>query len=403
MTLALAPDLIETPHVLPLPGVPLSPRKAKLRGEIVGRLGNLVADFENPETLKHWNIGLYEQFRPRNSWQDWLVQQAALSMMRINRSDRIERRLRDLQALRAIDCWDLDQTQAAHALGANLAADPKRTVAALWCTPAGCDWMIGKWEALAATPAVDWTEAQAALAQQLNPAPVEHHQTPGYARMWITNLGVMRDRLRTADDSFRGLVETDLSPEPSTMLVKLRRYTRSLHRQLQWFIAQLRIEPPKHNADLRFHPDYAEIMAQSAAEDAARVAELHVTARTNPLQDHEETARTNPMQDHDRITRTNPLQDREETARTNPLQVHEELVRTNPLQDHDPIARTNPLQDHDPIARTNPLQDREETARTNPLPDHDRIARTNPLPDHEETARTNPLPDHDRIARTNPL
>ncbi len=341
MTLTLSPAPLEAPHVLPLPGVPLSPKKAKLRAELVGRLENVVADYENPETLQHWNIGTYDEFRPRNSWQDWLVQQAALYMMRINRSERIERRLRDIQALRAIDCWEVDQAQAAHALGANLAADPQATVAALWCTPAGCEWMIERWEGLEATPAVDWTEAQQALAQQLSPAPVAHHRTPGYARMWIVNLQVMRDRLRTADDSFRGLAEADLSPEPSTMLTTARRYTRALHRQLRWFVKQLRTEPPKREASFRFHPDHDRLAAEFAAEEAARIA-----------------ARTNPLSEQPDFARTNPLLDRDETARTNPSSEQTDCARTNPSSDHAIDARTNPLLEYDEMARTNPLSTR---------------------------------------------
>ncbi len=303
----LAPDLMETPHLLPIPGVPLAPKKAKLRAELIGRLENQVADFENAETLLHWNTGLYHQFRPQNSWQDWLCQQAALYMMRINRSERIERRLRDIQALRAIDCWEMDQTQAAHALGSNLAVDPSRTVAALWCTPAGCDWMIEKWEHLAAIPAQDWTEAQGTLAQQLCPAPAEHHQTPGYARMRILNLEVKRDRLRVADESFRTLVESDLSPEPSTMLAKLRRYTRWLHRQLKWFVAELRTEPPKRQPDFRFHPDRDRLIAEAAADDEARLAGTHAADQTNPLPADTESDQTNPLHDQAENDRTNPF------------------------------------------------------------------------------------------------
>ncbi len=304
MNLAPAPvpasDAIEAPHVLPIPGVPLSPKKARLRAELIGRLENQVADWEDAETLMHWNIGTYDEFRPRNSWQDWLCQQAALYMMRINRSERIERRLRDIQALRAIDCWEVDQAQAAHALGANLAADPLRTVATLWCTPAGCDWMIERWEHLAATPAVDWTEAQQALAQQLCPAAVEHYQTPGYARMRILNLEVKRDRLRAADDSVRHLTESDLSPEPSTLLASIRRYTRALHRQLRWFIKQLRIEPPKRHHDFRFHPDRDRLTAEAEAEETARLAEH---AAPSPDPDEDQTSPTSPCSTD---SRTNP-------------------------------------------------------------------------------------------------
>ena len=288
MTVAFAPDQIQAPHVLSIPGVPPSTRQATLRAEILGRLAGTVASFEDPETLLHWNTGLYHEFRPRNSWHQWLTQQAALYMMRIDRADRIERRLRDIQALRAIDCWEADQEQAAHALGANLAADPARTVAALWCTPAGCQWMIEKWATLAETPADAWDAAQAALAQQLCPASPDHHRTPGYARMRILNLEVMRDRLRAADESCRHLVESDLGPEPSTMLANLRRYTRALHRQLRWFLAQLRLEPPKREPLFRFHPDHDRLTAD-AADEAAPTA-----GHANPASGPAAADRTDP-------------------------------------------------------------------------------------------------------------
>ena len=258
MVIASSQSLAEPSDVLPIPGVPLAPKQAALRAEIIGRFLNLGDNMEDAASMQFWNEGVYSEFRPRNSWHDWLTQQVSIYMMRINRAERSERRLRDLQALRAIDCWHVDQTSAAALLGAELASDPKRVVGELWCTPAGCDWMIDRWEGLASTPAADWSEPQRELARQLCPAAPHHYLTPGYARMRIQNLAVTRDRLRASDEALQTLTQSDLGPAPSRQLAELRRYTRYLQRQLKWYVTQLRTEPPKREPNPRYYPTFVE-------------------------------------------------------------------------------------------------------------------------------------------------
>ncbi len=308
MVLAAATPLIDSPHVLPLPGVPRSPKLALERAQILSRIEQSTFQVEDAETMQICSVGTFHAFKPQNAWYEWLSHRVAIQMIRIDRAERIERRLRDLQALRAIDCWELDQVRAAEALGADLALDPQRVVAELWCTPAGCNWMIEKWESLAATPADDWTEAQVELAHQIDPTTAHFYQTPGYVRMRILNLEVMRDRLKAADESLRKLTESDLSPVPSKLLAEVRKYARSLHRQMKWYVTQLRIEPPNRNQNLNHFPNF---VPNDIRPEPTAPSEATADDRTNPSSD--------PMDSQ--IDRTNPISDPilSETDRTNPI------------------------------------------------------------------------------------
>ncbi len=333
MQLSSASVITDTADVLAIPGVPRSPKIAQERAEILGRLESVGFVAEDAETMQVCSVGTFHAFKPQNGWYEWLTHRVALHMMRIDRAERIERRLRDLQALRAIDCWELDQVQAAAELGADLASDPQRVVAELWCTAAGCNWMIEKWESLAAVPATEWTAAQLELAQRIDPMPVHFYATPGYAQMRILNLVVKRDRLKASDEALGRLTQSDLSPAPSRLLAEARKYTRWLHRQLRWYVTQLRIEPPKRVENLKYYPTFFTPAAQPEASDD--------NPRTNPISEIECAPAAEPQ--------TNPFAagSTPDCDRTNPISDPEALVRhrTKPILslDHPPDDRTNPI------------------------------------------------------------
>ena len=111
----------------------MSSARATRRAEVVESLTSLTIIPEDAYSLKEWNLGTFAAFKPRNSWDEWVTQQATVMMFRISRGERIERRLRDMQALRAFDCWEVDQQLAAEVTASQTNGEPLRmTPAYLW-------------------------------------------------------------------------------------------------------------------------------------------------------------------------------------------------------------------------------------------------------------------------------
>ncbi len=66
--------------------------------------------------------------------------------------------------------------------------------------------------------------------------------------------GSLRERVVEADAIIRGLVEADLHDDGVPGLAKLRRYVRSLQRQLKWYVDQFHVEHPDRWDDPRRRP-----------------------------------------------------------------------------------------------------------------------------------------------------
>ena len=176
-------------------------------------------------------------------------------MFRISRGERIERRLRDLQALRAFDCWDVDQAVAAEETAAQTHLEPLRIDAQLTATLAGCDWIIRRWEILTPIPPEQWTNEQMALARLLHPRFDRAVFEPGYPAARLEGMREHREQLVDSDRAVRALAEADIALEPTAALKQIRRYVAAQYRQLKWLITQLRTELPEHRLDYRYQPE----------------------------------------------------------------------------------------------------------------------------------------------------
>ena len=218
-----------------------SARRAKLRDSMTEP--GVVA--EDVDLVNDRVRDIYFSFKPRNGWQDWLTGAIATILVRIDHSERIERKLRDYASYRAIDFWEDDQSLEVETLASRIDRDPARVVAKLRQTPAGLDWLLKRWRLLETVKPERWTDEQRALAGRLVGGDSEVDPTrPGFAAEQVAELEAQRTRVEDADAILRGLVEADLSDDAVPGLAKLRRYARSLHRQLKWYVDQFQVKYP---------------------------------------------------------------------------------------------------------------------------------------------------------------
>jgi len=230
-------------------------RTARRRAKVLENLVEPIVVAETAELLTELANDIDRAFKLRNGWQDWLTSEIATIMVRLDRCARIERRLRDWASYRAIDFWEEDQLVEVETLATKLDRDPARVVARLRQSPTGCDWLLRRWRALAKAEAQDWTEAQKTLAGRLVGGNSEVDPTaPGFAERQVLDLEAGRERVEEADTILRGLVEADLSDEGVPGLTKLRRYSRSLHRQIKWYVDQFHVEHPDRWDDPMHQP-----------------------------------------------------------------------------------------------------------------------------------------------------
>jgi len=213
----------------------------------------------------------YYSLKPQNRFQAWMVDQVAVISLRVDRSERIERRLRDKVALRSELSWDDDRRLEAEMIGGDLARRPAETVERLRSTPQGCDWLMTRWAMLAhVADTVDWTADQARLAFDLLGTPAEFRSgLPGapidpdgraiddpakpaeIARSQIEALRGRRERVADLDEVDRALASADLTHDADADLRRLRRYESTLHRRLRWCLGQIRYQSPHFKP----HPD----------------------------------------------------------------------------------------------------------------------------------------------------
>ena len=182
----------------------------------------------------------------------WLSEQVVRVTGQIDRAQRIEARLRDQAAWRAITAWDDDRKLDAEELGSKLARNPSTILARLRRTIHGCDWLITRWTWLARaveTNSEGWTEAQTALAFHLLGTPEEGRTGPignpaDLTRSMLNELEERRNLVDEADEIAQALAEADLVDVPTPELARLRRYEQALHRRLKWLLDELRTEAP---------------------------------------------------------------------------------------------------------------------------------------------------------------
>jgi hypothetical protein len=134
---------------------------------------------EEPDLIQQRYKEWFYALHPQNAFQVWMLENASVYSIRIDRAERMERVLRDRNALKAELAWDEDRMAEAEALGKKLGANPSEVAGLLRRSPAGCDWMIRRWELLAMAAESNgnaWTPEQSALAFDLLGTPSQFRQ-----------------------------------------------------------------------------------------------------------------------------------------------------------------------------------------------------------------------------------
>ncbi len=266
-----------------------------------------------------------DQFRPRDDWQDFLVDQMAGVSLRLGRIERVEARLREVAAWRAENLWNEDRRLEVEKVGADLERNPARVVATLRRSPQGCDWLIERWAALAriadASGGRGWTEDQARTALDLMGTPEssrvgpigvmidENGQTRGpasLARSQVAELRSLREVVAEADEVDRALVEAGLTDVASREVANLRRYERAAQRQLYWLSAQMKEAGlrPQPASDRQAQPTKVEPAALPRAELAS--VEVQTPAKAMKGVSKERKERNEPISTG-KDDETNPL------------------------------------------------------------------------------------------------
>ena len=81
---------------------------------------------EDIELVNRRSRELFDTLKPQNEVHVWMVEQAAVHSLRIDRCERIERRVRDKISLRAELTWDDDRRFEVEVLARSLPKDPPR-------------------------------------------------------------------------------------------------------------------------------------------------------------------------------------------------------------------------------------------------------------------------------------
>ncbi len=207
--------------------------------------------------------------RVAEGFDGWLAGQMAVSTIKIERCQAMERAARSKLALRASVTWDDDRRLDAINLASKLASRPEAVVAALRESYHGCEWLAGRWALLAyAAESQDgaWTPEQISMAFDLLGTPLEFREghAPGttigrdgkpegpvlapaaLARRAIDELNGRLELLGPVNEAARKRTEAELSDDDAEIR-RLRRYEAELHRRLKWAIGQLTGEttPPE--------------------------------------------------------------------------------------------------------------------------------------------------------------
>jgi len=201
---------------------------------------------------------LVSSLRPDNAWEIWLTERIGVLLVRIERCEAQDAILRQLQANRAGTLWDDDRRLAAEELGALLPRSPAVVARRLGGTPQGCDWLIGRWEALAGRlesgPWDDDGRRQAldllGVAAECRRGPSAPDPAPGQdpaeaqrslAAGEVARLRALKaDVLDDADRDEQLAAELGQEPEPDAARRHLRRYQQAAARELAWCRSQFK-------------------------------------------------------------------------------------------------------------------------------------------------------------------
>jgi hypothetical protein len=197
--------------------------------------------------------------------------------MRIDHTERMERRIREKIRLRAMLTWDSDRCLEAVMQGEGLATKPAQTVEILRATPQGCDWLIKRWAMLAyAADYQDnvWTTEQTSMVFDLLATPtalriggkpgasIDHHgrvihpadDSAAVARRAVDELLKHRETVAKLDQVKRAQAEADMDHHANAELKWARRYESTLHTRLRWTVKQMEYEPHNGKSDPFYAP-----------------------------------------------------------------------------------------------------------------------------------------------------
>jgi hypothetical protein len=245
---------------------------------LIQRLCSSLVQPEDAASLQRRSDDIQEVFKPQNGWHEWNVARAAVITLRIEHTERTERRVREKIRLRAMLTWDDDRRFEAEMQGKQLARDPAVTVEILRRTPQGCDWLINRWTLLAYAADYQnqgWTPEQTSMAFDLLGTPAEFRNIgkPGaaldvhgrmigesddsadVARRTIDELLRRKDVVARLDQVKRAQAEADMDHNSNAELKSVRRYESVLHNRLRWVVRQIGHEPN----DRERNPYYAPV------------------------------------------------------------------------------------------------------------------------------------------------
>jgi hypothetical protein len=231
----------------------------------------------------------FNTLKPQNEFHCWLVNEVALDSIKIDRCERIERRVRDKASLRAEFCWEDDRKLEAIALAERLPYEPEKVVEQLRGTPQGCEWLMARWAMLARVADLDlpWTADQAKLAFDLLGTPREFREgltlgesldfegkvvaeaaSPAVvARREIAALKERREQVEGLDEVNRHLARADLTEDDNAELKRVRRHESTIHGRLRWSLRELRYQSPDRSPHRGLYPRW--IAQQVPRPDAA--------------------------------------------------------------------------------------------------------------------------------------
>jgi hypothetical protein len=221
---------------------------------------------EDAKTVMTRTNQYFKTLRPQNDFHCWIVSEVALNSIKIDRAERMERRIRDKIALKAELTWEDDRQLEAMMLGATLGNRPELVVTQLRKTVQGCEWLMTRWAMLKFVADTDkkWTPEQAILAFDLLGTPHEFRvgKQPGdsldfdgnllesandpasVASREIAELKERREIVRPLNEVNQALAMADLGDDTDPELKRLRRYEGVLHSRVRWCMRQLQFQSP---------------------------------------------------------------------------------------------------------------------------------------------------------------
>jgi len=227
-------------------------RRNALRHGLAGT--GLVLPEDEAEAVNERWAQWHSSLKPDDAYSEWMVERIASLAIRLERCEHHERALLEIGSARAGRDWDLERQLAAESLGEALPGSSARVALELRRTGAGCAWLRARWAALGAIldGAATWDAAQRSLALDLlgTPAALRAGRTPIDADAPALRALVAAELARLAAIDPRSLAEADADDRTAAELgfgpvdrelALIRRYGRSLTRQIAEFRKQLKL------------------------------------------------------------------------------------------------------------------------------------------------------------------